>query len=330
MEIQISFLKACKGKSRHTHFAQGLADLLHINVDAAYRRIRGTTALTLEEIVILSRHFHVSFDSVMSFQSKLVPFQFNAMFKDKFQIIEYLTGIASALKAMASVKQGQISITAMDLPYFRQFGFKSLSRFKLFFWQKSVLNLETYRHKKFNMEEIVEEYEDITDLINFYYHGVQSYEIWAPETLDSTIKQIQYYLDSGLFDSKDDFVKICDDLDALLNKLEREAETGKKSILNEHGSLHSTFEMYQSDIYISNNCVQAKINQETYTYITFNSFNHLMTYSEEFSEECRKWIDQMRSKSILLSEVSEKYRYQFFVGQRKKIMQLRAAYHPIQ
>jgi len=327
MNIQLSFFQSCKEKSRASHFAQEVADLLHLNPDAAYRRIRGTTALTLDEIVILSRFYHVSFDSSMTFQSKMVPFQFNAMFKDKFHIIEYLTGIAGALQNMAVNKKGYISMTAMDLPYFRQFGFKSLSRFKLFFWQRSVLNLESHRHKKFDSDEVVEDYEDIVDRINFYYHGVPSYEIWAPETMESTIKQIQYYVDSGLFKSERDFQNICDDLEDLLDKLEREAETGKKTILNEHGAFTTSFEMYQSDIFISNNCIQAAIDNEVFTYITFNSFNHLMTYAPEFSEECKKWMDQMRSKSILLSEVSEKFRYQFFLTQRKKIMQLRSEFH---
>lgn len=326
MNLQREFINLCRQRSLAPNFATELAELLHCGFDAAYRRIRGTTTLTLDEIVTLSKHYHVSFDAAMSFQSRLVPFQFNAMFKDKFHIIEYLTDIATSLKNLSESKSGQIAMTAMDLPYFRQFGFKSLSRFKLFFWQRSVLNLESHRHKKFNADEIVEDYEDITDHINFYYHGVPSYEIWAPETLDSTIKQIQYYVDSGLFASQNDFEKICEDLEALLNKVEREAETGKKSVLNEHGMLQSSFEMYQSDIFISNNCIQASIKDIVYTYITFNSFNHLMTYSKEFSDECRNWIEQMRSKSILLSEVSEKLRYQFFLGQRNKIAQLKASY----
>ncbi|MBK8547465.1 MAG: hypothetical protein IPL63_08755 [Saprospiraceae bacterium] len=328
-EIQQAFIKAIKEKCTEPSLAVVLSELLHVNVDSAYRRMRGTTALTTDEIAILCKYFNISFDSIMSYRNKLVPFQFNAMFKDKFHIIEYLQSIAQALKSMSQSKQGFISMTAMDLPYFRQFGFKSLSRFKLFFWQRSVLNLESHRLKKFKAEEIIEDYEDITDQINFYYHGVKSFEIWAPESIDSTIKQIQYYVESGLFTSKEDFEKICDDLDNLMNKLEKEAESGRKSVNNELGMLSSGFEMYQSDIFISNNCIQASTNNETYTYITFNSFNHLMTYSPEFSEECQKWIEQMRSKSILLSEVSEKLRFQFFLSQRNKIAHLRNLFYTL-
>ncbi|MFZ1706039.1 MAG: helix-turn-helix domain-containing protein [Saprospiraceae bacterium] len=329
MKVQLALIKACKEKIEGSNLAQELSELLHVNVDGAYRRMRGSTELTISEIQLICKHFNISFDSIMLYQSNLVPFHFNTMFKERFHIVEYLENIASALKALSVGKNVQIAMTAMDLPYFRQFGFKNLSRFKLFFWQRSVLNLDSHRHKKFNAEEVVEDFEQIVEKINYYYHGVDSYEIWAPETIDRSIKEIQYYVDSGLIESKEDFDKICDDLDDLLNTLERQAETGKKSINNKYGILHSNFEMYQSDIFISNNCIQAETKDETYTYITFNSFNHLMTFSKEFSEECQKWMEQMRSKSILLSEVSEKLRYQFFLSQRKKITYLRSLYQTI-
>ncbi len=323
MDTQDALIRLCRQKYVGESFAQDLATLLNINLDAAYRRMRSQTLLTIEEIKLVCRKFNVSFDAVMDYENKMVPFQFNAMFKDKFQILEYLTTICKALEKMTLSKDALMTMTAMDVPYFRQFGYKSLSRFKMFFWQRSVLNVDAYRHKKFNAEEEIEEFEDLVEKIFYFYHGVDSYEIWAPETLDSTIKQIQYYKDSGLFESAEDSNKVCDSLDELLNKLEREAETGKKTILNRNGSLSSSFKMYQSDIFLSNNCIQAFEGDTVYTHITFNTFNHLMTFNPEFSEECSQWVDQMKSKSVLLSEVSEKLRYQFFLTLRKKINLLR-------
>jgi hypothetical protein len=323
MHKQAAFFELCRQKASDQNLAQSVSELLNINLDAAYRRIRGTTPLTFDEIAFLCDHFKVSFDAVIGYDLKMVPFQFNAMFKDKFQILDYLQTICQALEKMSSFPETKMSLTAMDIPYFRLFGHKSLSRFKLFFWQRSVLNLESYRHKKFDASEIIEDYEEIVEKIYYYYHGIHSFEIWSPETLDSVIKQIQYYNDSGLFLSQEDMIKVCEDLEALLLKLEREAETGQKKILNHLGNLHSKFEMYQSDIFISNNCIQADIGEDTYTYITFNTFNHLMSFQPEFSTECGLWVEQMRSKSVLLSEVSEKLRYQYFLNMRKKLNDLR-------
>ena len=315
----------CKERLGNKNLAVELSELLGVNVDAAYRRMRGDTALTYDEIQKICLKFNISFDSVINYEGRLVPFQFNGMFKDKFSIINYLSGIEQEMGMLSKVGAGEtrIVMTAMDLPYFRQFGFKSLSRFKLFFWQRSVLNLPDFATKKYDANESLGEYEDITDRIYKNYHGVASTEIWAPETLDSTIKQVQYYLESGLFVDKKSALQICDDIEALLNKLEQEAQLARKLIQTKEGTISSPFEMYQSDIFLSNNCIQAFKDGKTYTYVSFNSFNSLMSFSPHFSDECNRWIEQIRLKSILLSEVSEKLRYQFFKILREKVSELR-------
>ncbi|MFT4597798.1 MAG: hypothetical protein ACJAR8_000367 [Bacteroidia bacterium] len=322
---QSTLIDQCKERVGAKNLAAELAELLGVNADAAYRRMRGDTALTFDEIQKICLRFNISFDSVINYQGRLVPFQFNGMFKDKFSIINYLIGIEQELKMLSSMgtEDAKIVMTAMDLPYFRQFGFKSLSRFKLFFWQRSVLNLPDYATKKYDADESLGEYEEITDRIYQNYHGVPSTEIWAPETLDSTIKQVQYYLESGLFVNKQSAINICDDIEALLTKLESEAQLARKLIQTKEGTISSSFEMYQSDIFLSNNCIQAFKDGRTYTYVSFNSFNSLMSFSPHFSEECNRWIDQIRLKSILLSEVSEKLRYQFFKRLREKLEGLR-------
>lgn len=322
---QSILIEQCKERIGAKNLASELSDLLGVNSDAAYRRMRGDTALTFDEIQKVCLRFNISFDSVINYQGRLVPFQFNAMFRDKFSILNYLSGIEQELAMLSKMgaDDAKITMTAMDLPYFRQFGFKSLSRFKLFFWQRSVLNLDDFATKKFDANETLGEYEDITDRIYENYHGVASTEIWAPETLDSTIKQVQYYLESGLFTNKESALQICDDIDALLTKLEGEAQLGRKLIQTKNGTISSPFEMYQSDIFLSNNCIQAEKAGRTYTYVSFNSFNSLMSFSPHFSEECNRWIEQIRLKSILLSEVSEKLRYQFFKSLRGKLEGLR-------
>ena len=318
-------IEQCNEKVGNKNLAPVLSELLGINPDAAYRRMRCSTELGFSEIQKICHHFNISFDSVINYKGRLVPFQFNGMFQDEFNIIGYLSNIEQELKMLAGLEDDnvRITMTAMDLPYFRQFGFKSLSRFKLFFWQRSVLNLDDFSTRKFDANESLGEYEEITDRIYQSYHVVPSKEIWAPETLDSTIKQIQYYLESGLFVDKSSAYQVCDDIEALLTKLEGEAQSGRKRVIVDKDLISSSFEMYQSDVFLSNNCIQAVKNGRTYTYVSFNSFNSLMSYNPNFSEECNLWIEQIRSKSILLSEVSEKLRYQFFKSLRTKLDLLR-------
>lgn len=319
MGNQIEFIELCKERAGESRFAVELADLLGVNVDAAYRRMRGATALTFEEIRKMCLHYNVSFDSAISYQGKLIPFQFNAMFHQDFSIETYLKDIDEQMKSLAALNSGRFVITAMDLPYFTQFGYKGLSRFKLFFWQRSVLNLNSHSNKQFDIDQEEPDYDRITQSIYENYHKVSSTEIWTPETVDSSIKQIQYYLESGLFTTPEVAVQLCEELHQLLSKVEKETEVGRKLLQTAQGTYSARFELFQSDIYLSNNSIQAYKDDQVFTYISFNSFNSLMSFAPRFSNECHQWIEQIRTKSILLSEVSEKLRFQYFQGLRRKV-----------
>jgi len=324
MNDQEILIAQCRDRLGSKSLAHELSDLLGVNLDAAYRRMRGATALTFDEIKKVCLHFNISFDSVINYSGTLVPFQFNAMFQERFSILQYLNEISQQLKLLTKNEDDRFVLTAMDLPYFRQFGFPGLSRFKLYFWQRSVLNLPEYRNTKFNHENGNEEYEKLCNNIFRYYHGIASTEIWTPETLDSTFKQVQYYLESGLFETTETPKVICDEIEQLLQKVENEAQLGQKLLDTPNGRVVRDFELYQSDIFLSNNSIQAYTGGKVYTYVSFNSFNSLMSFSPHFSEECHSWIEQIRLKSILLSEVSEKLRYQYFLGLYVKLNKLRA------
>ncbi len=318
------FLAQCRENHEGRNFASYLADLLGVNPDAAYRRIRGTTPLTYPEMQKICNHFNLSFDNAVNYQGKSHPFEFTTMFDENgFDMLTYIRDVVDQLRAFRKDPQSSMTVVAMDLPYFRQFGYSHLLRFKLFYWQRSILNLEEHRHRKFDPTLCDEAIEEAMKEVYALYHEFDSTEIWTPETMDSTLKQIQYGVDSGFFNSHEDALQVCDDLENLLTKLEREALVAKKSLASDIDAPSGKFEMYQSDILLGTNTVQVKCQDETYTYVGFNSFNSLMSKSPTFSEECSLWIGQIRSKSTLLSDVSEKLRYMFFQGLRAKISTLR-------
>ena len=324
MNKQRQFVEQCKERKKTKNFAQELSQLLGVNVDAAYRRSRGVTQLTFDEINKMCKHYSVSFDSIINYEGRTVPFHYNPMFNEDFSMRQYLTDIRNQMEQLTMAKDSKITITATDIPYFRLFGFPSLRRFKLFFWQRSVLNLEEFQPQKFDIEKEEPEIDTISEDIFKFYHGIESTEIWAPETLDSTFKQIEYYIESGLFKDANTVISILDDLVLFLNQLEAEAMLAKKTYHRNAEHFTSNFSMYQSDIFMSNNSILASVGGSVYSYVSFNSFNSLMSFSPSFSEECQRWVEQIRVKSILLSDVSERLRYQFFQGLRNKIKTLKA------
>lgn len=320
---QQQFLTQCKDKDGKS-FAANLADLLGMNLDAAYRRIRGTTPLTFDEVQKICKHYNVSFDTSVNYKGTSHPFEFTPMFDENgFDMLTHMRGVGQQLEYFSEDEESFMTLVAMDLPYFRQFGYPQLLRFKLFYWQRSVLNMEEHRYKKFDPEFRNEAVEAAMENLYAKYHEFDSAEIWTPETLDSTLKQIQYGVDSGFFNSMEDALHVCDDLINLLTKLEKEAVVSRKTLGKEVEAHSGKFEIYQSDILLGTNTVLVNSHGELYTYVGFNSFNSLMSKSPTFSDECNRWIGQIRSKSTLLSDVSEKHRYKFFQGLRNKVDKVR-------
>ena len=56
-----------------------LSDLLKVGKDAVYRRLRGDTVLTPDELTILAKHFRISIDHYIFDNSDTVFFTFNSL-----------------------------------------------------------------------------------------------------------------------------------------------------------------------------------------------------------------------------------------------------------
>src|ERR1051326_3736751 len=61
-------------------FVDELGDLLGVSNDSAYRRIRGETALSIEEIALICKKFKISFDTfINSSDAGLVTFSYKPL-----------------------------------------------------------------------------------------------------------------------------------------------------------------------------------------------------------------------------------------------------------
>jgi len=73
-----------------------------------------------------------------------------------------------------------------------------------------------------------------------------------------------------------------------------------------------TFRMYHCELVLGTNCVFSTVDNIKYSTISFNNLNSLYTTNVRFGEEIESWLRNLEKKSILISGVAEKQRYQFF------------------
>lgn len=301
-----------------------LSDLLEISTDSAYRRLRGETALTFDEIIILCNKFNISFDFINGLASNSVTFRYGNNGKTKAEFVDYLTSICNDLELLSKTKNCRIVYAAEDIPLFHHFHYPELAAFKLFYWMKSVMNIEEYNDKKFHLSAVDDETLNLCKKMDSFYRSIPSIEIWTELTVNSVIKQIQFYFDSGLFADRKTAFEVCDFLILELENIQKQAEKSTK-FADERELLinQGNFVLYNSEVEIGNNCILAAVNENKTVYLSHFTFNFIKTTGKTFCDETENWLNNLIKKSVLISGVSEKQRYQFFSATIKSVENLK-------
>jgi hypothetical protein len=297
-----------------------VADVLGVSSDSAYRRLRGETPLSIDEISLLCNHFKIGFD-VFSEQAGTVSFNFNQLHNiDDFK--NYLLEILGTLNGFIKSGNAELFYGAIDIPLFHHFNYSELSAFKMFYWIKDVLYEPSLEYSKYNKSLISDDLLDIGKQIYNSYSNVPSIEIWTVATLNSTIAQIEFYNDSGLFNNKSVAIELCNCLEEEIKTIQRQAELSGK-ILIENGGVIENFKLYFSEIEIGNNCILSRVGDLKTVHLSFHTFNKLTTLNSKLCDETYRWLNNIIRKSTLISGVSEKQRYRFFKMMFDKISKLR-------
>jgi hypothetical protein len=292
-----------------------LTDILDISMDSAYRRLRGQTLLTLDEIVVLCRHFNISFDSFINNNPGSVTFNYMVLRGNTDTYINYLRNLYKDLQGILAAPKPLIIYACQDIPVFHHYNYPEISGFKMFYWMKSIMNLAAYEGEQFNKEIITSELFEVGQKVYDTYNQIPSIEIWTDNTIISTLKQIEFYWGSGIFKTKEDALAVCNSLRKEITQIQRftEGSSKKGGELKISGNEEQpNYTIYYSDIEITNNCVLVNMGPIQAVYLGHFSFNTMSTTNKVYCQETEIWLDNLLKKSVKISGISEKIRNQFF------------------
>ncbi|TAE46280.1 MAG: hypothetical protein EAZ06_10820 [Cytophagales bacterium] len=295
-------------------FSDILCKILDISQDSAYRRIRCEKLLTIDEIAKLCQYFHLSFDNFLHTDKSSVTFNYSSL-NTQQNFKEYLSKILDMLKKMQGIPNAQIIYGADDIPIFHHFNHPEHTAFKVFYWQQSVLNLPEWQGQKFATYKIEPETIQICKEIYDLYQKTPSIEIWTDESANSTFRQIMYYWEAGLFENPDEMRIVCEQFLEILQNIEKAAEKSFKK---------ASFELYQSEIQVGNNCVLVSFGNFQIVYLRHQTFNVMTTMNQDFCQETSAFLQNMTKKSLLISGSSEKQRRNFFQQMYHRIQKILA------
>jgi len=321
--IQSSFLNQVRSKLPPSlSFADELAELLNISRDSAYRRIRGETLLSLDEVKKLCDHFRISLDHALSPSSEIATFQVRALDMDNFSFEKWLNSIHDSLTMIGQFSEKTLIYNAKDLPIFHYFQYPELSSFKMYFWIKSFTQNSNLRIGKYNPKSISQDLLSLGMRIWEKYAAIPSTELLTIEVMNATLRNIEYAHECGLFETKADALRLCDACNELNENLNKQAESGRKGTAP-HYVDGAPYSLYHNEVLIGDNTVLFKMGEKRVTFITANNFDILTTSQDSFCSQTEAHINNLISKSTLISNNAQKERSKFFNRVAENIQQTR-------
>jgi hypothetical protein len=307
---------------KETNIGIVLADVLKISSDAAYRRARGETAFSIFETETLCRHFNLSMDDLFSLQKEHVSFLYQPTDASGFSVEGYLENVLASLERLKDLKEVKLIVTVNNTPFFQLFQVPNLLRFKLYFWAKMHLKIESFQQIAYNDFQFSNKSNLLIQKILKTYNSIPSIEIVDPELMRGLIREVNYYYQAQELGSVSNVFQLFDDFLKLINHFNSQAKHGSKfRIDSEPSNDDSSFEIYFNEtlnaitsFYYSNDDVCGLL-------FAHNYMNFLHTTDPNYVSDSKRILDNILLNSRKISVENKKERNHFFAQIEKSVKQ---------
>lgn len=305
----------------HLSLVDEVAELLNISIDSAYRRIRGEKAIDFEEIQKLASHYKISLDQFLHLSSNAILFSDRSLTANStFHFEQYLQALIQDLTYMNSFENKMLYYLNKDVPIFHHFAFPELAAFKCFFWRKTIVHDPAFANKSFSLEAYIDVFREASVQISDLYATLPSLEVWNMESINSTIRQIEYYKDTQTFSKKKDIQIVYEGLLKAIERIEGFAEVGKKQPAKPSQRPHGDYQVYINEFILGDNTIMVHLDGTQLVYVNHAVHNYMLTKDERFCAFTHDHFLNIIKRSTPISVANEKERKRFFFRNKEKVL----------
>lgn len=325
-DIQKLFFQKVQEKlTERQNLSDILADLLCVSKDSAYRRIRGSTEISLNEATRIAQHFGIAIDEVMGEQKNSALFTKGPFIRNLDDYRAYMQRTIQQLEVIKSKPNHLMYYQAKDIPVYYQFGFPKVASFKIYVWLKSVYNIQKIEGKNFDLKSIPPDLLELAQKQWELFSQINTVEFWNDTTILSILKQLEYYYEAGLMHSKEQAIGVCDEFQKMMKLIYKQSLASQKiHAINHDEFSKASYSMYYHELLLMDNHILVEQNdQELYYFVPYAGVNFLSTSDPVLTQDLRKYMQEQTKKSSLISDISEKERNKFFIRIKNQIDKLR-------
>lgn len=321
MDIQKKFLEQIIAKyPKKSEAVDGIGRLLDMGKDAVYRRLRGVSDLSIEQLSTLAKFYSLSLDTIIHNREDTFIFNYNIYTDPINSFSDYLKGVKKNFKIIRDYSEAKFYYTTFEIPVFYYCFFPEIISFKLYIWGRSIWNFEYLKDRPFEFQMVSPDDLELSEEILNTYLQIPSIELWSLALMDNTLNQIEYHLNSGSFKDPQDALVLCEKLVELTKHMRLMAQYGQKYRLNSKPDENSTtFDLYHNEMVYTNNTILAVTNEGKGIFTSFCNPNFLMGKDQNLCDYTEYWFERLIAKANPISKHAEKNRAWFFNGLLQKI-----------
>lgn len=311
---QLFFQKIKECTPAHLSFVDDVAELLNISNDSVYRRIRGEKPISFEEIQKLCSHYKLSLDQFLNLQSDAFTFRGQLKNDEGDSLENWLQNLKQNFQLFNSFQSKQMSILMKDITPFMHFQIPELAIFKFYFWMKSILNSVGMRGVKLDIDDVrYTKYLEQSNQIVELYHSIPMTEIWNIESVNSTIRQINFYHEAGLFPNRGTTILLYEKLEDLINHAEQQAEAGKTFAFGKSPKpTNVEYRLFVNELILGDNTYLLELNGSKMVFLNHSVLFFAATSDLKFTQSIASNFESLEKKSTMISSIGQKERSVFF------------------
>jgi hypothetical protein len=305
-------------KQDNKKLASMVSEVLNISENTAYRKINGSSTITVDEFFTLVKHFDIDLSHFYSDENHFT-FQGNLVYNDNEYVKHYFDDSAGFLNWITK-DNGTLFNLSKDIPLFYYFHEKELGWFKIYFMLKYILIDPKYANLKFSLNNCDEELIKSAMYYSNAYQEVNTSEVWNLESVNTTLHQLEFACTSGMLDNSELIEKLFVQFKKILYLVEEQCKSGKKYAFHKlNKPLASTFKMHHNELYLAHNSYFLEFpSNKNVAFVSFGVFNYIHTENIKFNSYTKLHFDNIQSRSIFLNE-NENDAKSFFQKLHKKI-----------
>jgi hypothetical protein len=316
------FAQISKKTSTPHRIAEKLSIIWGISRGTAYKKMRGETGLSAEELFLAAEHFGISLDECYVGLSDRVVARYPGLVGERPTPKGFVAALLHAMHQMeASGREGlHVRYSTNEIPVFYYLPYPALTACKMYIWNQTAWDGSALT-KGSAMEWMGPLLADVNFRANCLsafdtYAGIPSEEFYPINMLDNTLNQLRFLretrsIDKGFFDT------VADELLQMVKALSEAAAAGRKVL--QGGIPGASLTVYHNEMMYSNNLILLGNAQANLVFTTLDNPNYLVFQNDRVVGRIADWFERMQQKSVRISTDAERQRRRFFSALERRI-----------